>query len=342
PRAAPDVAGSTDPSTAEDTPKPKHEEDRSMIRRLFTLAVFAATVASPWTASALTQCQYCIEIFAPETYHCAAVCGGVFQLQLALLPTFFPPEPAWLQRVNLYRSIAQLAGVSENTSLASGEQHHATYMVATDQIGHTESTSSPYYTTDGALAAQNSNVAGSTDPSAADAGFVDMWMQGPFHDLGIIDPRLVSSEFGIAHDSIGGVRSAAALDVLRGRTGSLANVTFPVIYPANGTMLPVNSYTGGENPDPLARCSGFAPPTAPPLILQFSSTPSPAAGSPMASLTCGTTSYPTCVYNENSFPLGSTERNILAMRHATIIIGRSPLPHGASCTASYFIGGMKV
>src|SRR6266849_2633641 len=173
-----------------------------MIRRLLTFAVFAATVASPWKASALTQCQRCIEIMAPDTFECAAVCGGVFQLQLNyinMLRTLSPVQPAWLQRVNQYRGLARLASVSENTSLDPDEVAYAQHMVTTDTVAH-----------DTSPAGQNSDLAGTSSPTATDQSFVDMWMSGPFHALGIIDPRLVTTAYGSAHDNVGAVQSAGA------------------------------------------------------------------------------------------------------------------------------------
>jgi hypothetical protein len=48
---------------------------------------------------------------------------------------------------------------------------------------------------------------------------IEMWMRGPFHALGILRPGLQSVGFGIAHDN-SGLKTAAALDVIRGLEGA--------------------------------------------------------------------------------------------------------------------------
>jgi uncharacterized protein YkwD len=72
----------------------------------------------------------------------------------------------WLATVNLYRGLANLPAVTERTDLSAADAQHAQYMVANDEIGHSEDPAKSGYTDAGNAAAQHSNVAGTSDASA--------------------------------------------------------------------------------------------------------------------------------------------------------------------------------
>ncbi|MFN8533807.1 MAG: CAP domain-containing protein [Dehalococcoidia bacterium] len=247
-----------------------------------------------------------------------------------------------LDAVNGYRAIAGLPPVTENTTWSAGGWEHSRYMVKNNVIGHSQNPALPFYSAAGNLAAQNGNVMASTDVHATDAYAVLTWMQGPFHALGIIDPKLATSGFGSYREADGGYQMAATLDVLRGRTATPG--AFPIFWPGKNTTMPILSYTGGEFPDPLTSCPGYSVPTGPPIIVQFgtgSVTPNVTAHS----ITRGGTAVEHCLFTETIYanPNASDQslgRSILNMRDAVVLMPRQPLVAGQVYTISITVNGV--
>jgi uncharacterized protein YkwD len=254
-------------------------------------------------------------------------------------------EADWLATLNLYRHLANLPVVTERTEWSAGDQAHATYTAKEDTVGHTEDPMSASYTAAGAEAAANGNVAGHSSPDQGFAWAIDTWMTGPFHALGILDPRLAESGFGIAHDSAGNVQTGAVLDVIRGRSATVSAASFPVVYPADGTALPLDRYAGNELPDPLAPCAGFSQPSGPPIIVQFGSgTPTPLITDIM--LTHDGTALSLCAYDANSYsnPDAASQanaRNVLANRSAVVIMPKAPFTAGATYRVDMTVDGVS-
>src|ERR1700730_211666 len=90
----------------------------------------------------------------------------------------------WLDEVNMYRAVANLPNVSEDTSLSTADQALAVYEVQSGYCGHNPPDNQ--YTT----AAQQSNLYGSPDPNTPDTAPVDAWMAEVFHGIAIIEPLL--------------------------------------------------------------------------------------------------------------------------------------------------------
>lgn len=259
-----------------------------------------------------------------------------------------PEEPVWLSYVNHHRQLAQLPPVTENEVWSRGDALHAKYMVMNDYIGHDESPSKPYYTAEGKAAAQNGNVAGTSQADMPATFPIDMWMTGPFHMLGIINPQLLVSGFGDYSQSGGlalqggplqfDVRYAATLDTLRG-TGPLpASVRFPVRYPDEGREIPNLAYEGGESPDPLAACPGYTVPTGPPLALSLGGSAAPKVTKVSFKDAAGR-ELPHCWFDEVKFKTPAVAQSILARHHSVIVMPRSPLTPGAQYTLSITSGG---
>ncbi|MEK7215130.1 MAG: CAP domain-containing protein, partial [Chloroflexota bacterium] len=183
-----------------------------------------------------------------------------------------PPVDAkpWLARVNQFRALAGLPPVTENSEWSDGCQKHARYMATNDFIGHTETEGAPGFTPEGLACAQKGNVFVSSNPNTPETRSIDAWITGPFHALGIIDPKLRQVAFGAATDEAGPFRYGAALDVLRG-LDSRVSPTYPVRFPGDGGAMPLRLYDGAESPDPLTSCPGYTAPTGPPIILQLGS-----------------------------------------------------------------------
>lgn len=246
-----------------------------------------------------------------------------------------------LTNVNAYRALANLPAVSMNDGWSQGDQLHARYVVKNNALVHPEDPANPWYTLDGDAAGQSSNVLAASDTAMQDVSAIDKWMSGPFHAVNVLDPRLQTIGFGSYRELDGGLQMAAALDTFRGLgdpTGS-----FPVFYPAQGKVLPVRMYSGGETPDPLSACPGFTTPSGPPIIVQFGS------GFTSVNVTAhtfkqGATSLEHCIYTETSYTNPNPEhqalgRSFLSSRDAVIIIPRTPLTPGASYAVSLTANG---
>jgi hypothetical protein len=255
------------------------------------------------------------------------------------------PAPGdWLAYVNFYRALACLPAVTENAAYSDGDRKHAKYMVKEDFIGHTESAASPYYTPEGAAAAAASNIMASQDVNATDNYAIDLLMRGPFHAVGIIDPKLQQVGFGSYREADGGWQMAAALNVISGLGSSPpASVAFPVMWPADGLTVNLRSYTGSESPDPLASCAGYTAPSGLPIILQLGAGNAIAFGgaSPVTAFSFkqGAATLESCEFDENKYqnPDSNSQnlgRAVLSTRDAIVIVPRNPLTPGATYTVS--------
>ena len=120
--------------------------------------------------------------------------------------------PAWLDRMNMWRAIAKVPAVTENTTWSAGDYNHARYMVKNDIVTHYETAGTPYYTVAGDTAARNSNLNVNSTTSQTDVQAIDWWMQAPIHAMGIVDPRLTSTGFGSYREAGPGWEFGAALD----------------------------------------------------------------------------------------------------------------------------------
>jgi len=211
-------------------------------------------------------------------------------------------------------------------------------MVKNDVIGHSEDPANTWYTPEGDLAAQNSDVMVSGSTLTTDAEAIDIWMQGPFHAIGIIDPALAQTGFGNYREAIGYWNMGAVLDVIRGRGTIPVTVTFPVYFPAQDQIMPLRAYNGHESPDPLTSCTGYTWPSGPPIILQLgdgSLTPNVTAHS----FQDATSTLESCEFDETNYTnptpgYDTWGRSILDGRDAVVVMPRAPLVAGGTYTVS--------
>ncbi len=247
------------------------------------------------------------------------------------LPTDDPVLTAgWLDHLNSYRANAGLPAVTEQPSWTEGCELHSRYMVKNDYLGHSEDPNKEWYTDEGLAAAKSGNVAVHGSVSASDNSFIDMWMEGPFHALGIIDPRLEQAAFGAYHEAIGRWQSAATLDVLRGLGSVPDSVSYPVMFPGNGKEMPFKAFTGNEWPDPLTSCPGYAAPSGPAIMLMLEETPSVSGYSISKT---GGSALTACLFDETSYVNSASNdqrlgRGVLASRHAIVLMPKDPLTDG--------------
>ena len=253
----------------------------------------------------------------------------------------FPPSDNWLDYVNYYRATACLRPVTENTVWSDGDHKHAIYMVKNDIMQHDEDPNNPWYTPEGRTAAQQSNLAASSNIRASDGWAIDTWMQAPFHTVGVLDPRLVQVGYGSYRDAGGNYQMGAALNVIAGMDYTV-NTTYPVLWPGNGTTIPIGHHWG-EYPSPLTSCPGYIVPSGLPLIIQIGTgniTPAVSA----TSFTKNGQSLEHCVFDETNYVNPDSiqqnlGRNILGTRDAIVLIPRSPLSGGQTYTVSITVNG---
>lgn len=89
-------------------------------------------------------------------------------------------------------------------------------------------------------------------------------MTGPFCLPQLLDPRLREVGFAVLHGLGGDVRTAAVLDLQRGRTGT---PTYPVKFPAPNKAVAALALSEFEYPDSLPACAGYTHPVGAPIAL---------------------------------------------------------------------------
>ena len=141
--------------------------------------------------------------------------------------------------MNFYREIASLHPLTENPDWSSGAWLHARYIVKNDILKHSENPNNPWYTPEGAAAAEASNLFGSFNPEERIEWTINGWMQAPFHALGILDPALNETGYGLYTEEDDGLSAGAALDVIRGLDSPPVSVDYPIcgleITPSSGS-----------------------------------------------------------------------------------------------------------
>ena len=241
--------------------------------------------------------------------------------------------PGWLDRLNAWRLSTGVSTLTENSTWSAGDYNHAIYMVKNDLVTHYETVGVPYYTPEGDTAARNSNIQVSSTTSTSDTQAIDWWMQAPFHALGMMDPRLTTTGFGSYREVKSGWQEAGAVDTLRGNpfTGG----QYPVFFPGNGATEPLTTYGGGEFPDPLQACSGYAAPTGLPVFIQIGGNVATTAG-PVHSFTGNGTALAHCLIDSSSPGVGSN----LTYRGGVIVVPRSPLQNGVRYVVAITVNGV--
>jgi len=288
----------------------------------------------------------------------ASTAGAFFPIVLvppAPTPTGTPPPvtpPAsgdWHAVLAYYRASAHLPGLGENTTWSSGAADHARYMVENDVLANSENPATPFYTTQGATEAANSNLMLSDNVSTSDQQALDFWMAKPFHALGLLDPALLATGFGsYRHDAgpFDPYRMGAVIDVRQGLGAIPGSVRFPVKWPEANATVYLTSYDGNEQPDPLTSCPGYTAPSGLPIIVQVGP-----GGSNInvtaASFAQGSTALAYCIFGPGSYdnPLSDYQnlgRQILAASDAVVLIPQQPLTPGLSYTVTMTVNGQAM
>jgi uncharacterized protein YkwD len=256
-----------------------------------------------------------------------------------------PPDGAgWLEYLNFYRTTAGLPALSSNETWSEADWLHSRYMVKNDYVDHSEDPENVWFTAEGDEAAKSSNLVGTSNPTASDQEAFDLWMQAPFHAVGILDPELQEVGYGSFRLEDGGLQMGASLDIIHGLQGVPGSVSFPIAWPGDGTSVPLTShYT--EYPDPLSSCPGYQKPAGLPIILQIGAggkTPNVSAHS----FKQGSQLLESCIFDETSYvnPDANAQnlgRAVLDNRDAIVLIPRQPLTPGKTYTVSITVNGDK-
>jgi len=242
-----------------------------------------------------------------------------------------PPNPAFLQRLNLYRALGGLPPVQEDLALSRGAANHARYMVENNAFTHFEVPTLPFFTTDGKAAAQghlyqSSGPFSSTEP-------IDGWIAGPLHGTGLLNPLLTSVVFGLYSGMTG---TGAVINHFQGIVSAVPKgFAFPFVFPKAGSKMPIDRYPGGETPDPLTACPNFVAPSGPPIYFQFDSPPNAYTYTASSQLSAGGSVSPleSCAFSGQDYvnpnPADqSIGRSVLSKQNAVIVLPKSPLAPG--------------
>ena len=255
------------------------------------------------------------------------------------------PPPAYnptaaVGRLNWWRGLAGAPAVQGNLELHSGCRAHARWMTNWQTAAHTEDPNLPGYTYEGDSCGQAGILAFGVNLYPTDAQAVDALLASPFHALTALDPRLSEVGFGSARlDTVwSGSYVAAALDVYHGVDWSrtLSTQTFP----RNGGTMPVLSYNGIAQPDPLSACPGYTAPSGAALLVWNAPTGVPVS----TTLAQGSTLLEHCVIRAGTYVNDNTElyrqgNSTLGGAAAVMIIPRYPLQAGKSYTMRLLYNG---
>ena len=183
-----------------------------------------------------------------------AVLIGAVPVAHAQVPA--PTDGSWLSTVNDFRSDLGLRRVSEDPAQSAAARKHSIYMVETGFVEHGEKADSRWSTPAGREAGEQSNVAGGTGPAPTEAQTVRMWIEAPFHRVGLMRPGWRTSGYALESGvREGKQRWGATLNVLAGLTGA-GSAKWPVVWP-NARRVVEADYLAFERiewPDPAVGC----------------------------------------------------------------------------------------
>ena len=162
----------------------------------------------------------------------------------------------WISSINDFRASLRLKPVTEDPAMSAAARKHSVYMVETGFVEHGEKADSRWSTEAGRQAGEQSNVAGGTGAPPTPAQTIQLWIEGPFHRIGLMRPgwRTTGYALATAHRD-GEDRWGATLNVIAGITGSSA-AQWPVVWP-NARQEVDAAYLTFERiewPDPVVGC----------------------------------------------------------------------------------------
>lgn len=246
---------------------------------------------------------------------------------LATVPVANGP---WLDRFNGWRASTGVSTLTEDANFSAADLLHATYMVQTGDVAHSENPAYSQYTAAGNTAAQNSNIMVSSSTGTSDVQAIDWWMGAPFHAMAMMDPRLTTTGFGSYRSTAySSWNMGAAVNVGQ---GMFAGGQYPVYFPGNRSSEPLTSYSGNEFPNPQGACPGH---TGLPLFIEVGANVNTSAG-PATLLGNGTPIATPCVIDSTN----PAYANYLKWRGGVIVFPQSPLQNGVTYTVALTVNGV--
>lgn len=250
----------------------------------------------------------------------------------------------WLAVTNSYRSAFGVPAVQENPALSKADALHVRYMYSTGVLGHSEDPRSPYYTAAGNTAASRSNVA-SGGGDIGDVVWINLWMNGPFHEIGVLRPTLQTVGFASGTGRYG---TYAALDVLSDARGPDPG-HWPKSFPSARAAFPFRTYSKNEIPNPIFGCSQTLQKGVVSAPLLVSLGPAAAAvASASARLTNDTTgqSRTLCVVTESTYKFSDPNwqdagRSILRENHSIVVFAAGSLAGSSHYTLTVTPNGRR-
>ena len=237
------------------------------------------------------------------------------------IPSFIPPDANWLTTVNYFRAMSGLPSVTDVPAWSAGAYNHSRYMSENSTITHDEVDGGPWWTADGDLAGNSSNVAVSTNAAASARSHVELWMTGPFHAIGVLRHNLQRVGYGqYSNPNAAKWRSGATLDVIQGMNWSIARPGTPTLFPGDGTTTSLSRFIA-ETPDPRSFC-GWTGDAGLPVIALLPEVATNAVGSMSGP------SGPLEVCTLTAENTSGTAKQILAGDHAVVVMPRAPLEPG--------------
>jgi uncharacterized protein YkwD len=268
-------------------------------------------------------------------------------------PTDVPPTPtaealypAWLGYLNRFRVMGGVAPLSERAALTLGSELHSQYMVVNDAaISHKEDPANPLFNAAGDQAARNGNVFATSMLEADYIWGINFWASAPFHLVPMLAPQLERVGYGNYNEAGGDVAMAAVLDVRSERDTGQDAVTYPLLFPGDGTTTWIGRHNLFEWPEPLTSCPGYTRPTGPPIVIQLGDGDIvPVVGG--SALLMGDTPVETCLFDETNYfnPDAWAQkagRQILDNQDAIVIMPRRPLIAGETYTVQVEANGQR-
>lgn len=180
---------------------------------------------------------------------------------------------------NYERMAAGLLTVKRNSDLDDGCAKHDEYMRLNDELTHSEEETKPGYTTEGAAAGLNSDLAerSTTDMTSA----ILLWTTAIYHRMPMLGNGMRTFGWDVTDTTSASGVHYTCLNVYGGAdvyniSGSNDDTTYyeienyePIPYPGvNQGHIPT-TFSSGENPDPIAAFGGTYP-VGQPVSLIFS------------------------------------------------------------------------
>lgn len=162
----------------------------------------------------------------------------------------------WISSINDFRASLRLTPVTEDPAMSAAARKHSVYMVETGFVEHGEKADSRWSTEAGRQAGEQSNVAGGTGAPPTPAQTIQLWIEGPFHRIGLMRPGWRTTGYSLESGTRDGEqRWGATLNVIGGLTGSGA-AAWPVVWPNARRLVPVDylAFERIEWPDPAVGC----------------------------------------------------------------------------------------